>query len=283
MREASNAWMGKSITLRSVTGAAALAALTLATVTLATGCAHAPTARDNLATAYQELNSGNPNYVQVADTADAYLKEQPTGSAAADALYLRGRALVEKGQRDPSTPQKDFADAYNYYAQALAQKPRPSLAGQIHAEMGTVLYFQDRFSAAINELSSGLEQLERDPDKAYALYRIGLCYQRLGHWDEADKQFIAVQQRFPGTDAAARAHEHQGARAFYVQVGTYAGAAQADATTAALKKQGLPAQRFQDNARNVQYVRVGPLNSYEAAVATKQRIWGKYRDAIVFP
>jgi len=278
MREASNARMRNWITHRSITGAAALAALTLAT-----GCAHQPTARDNLASAYQELNSGNPNYVQVADTADAYLKEQPTGSAAADALYLRGRALEEKGQRDASSPQKDFSDAYNYYSQALAHNPRPALAGLIHVGMGNVLYFQDRFSAAINELSSGIEQLERDTDKAYALYRIGLCYQRLGHWDEADKQFIAVQQRFPGTDPATRAQQHQGARAFYVQVGTYAAPAQADATTAELKKQGLPAQRFQDNARNVQYVRVGPMNSYEAALATRQRIWGKYRDAIVFP
>jgi tetratricopeptide (TPR) repeat protein len=279
MREASKARMREWITRRSVTGASALALL----MATAGGCAHAPTPRDNLATAYQELNSANPNYVQVADTADAYLKEQPTGSAAADALYLRGRALEEKGQRDASSPQKDFADAYNYYAQALAQKPRPSLAGLIHVGMGNVLYFQDRYSAAINELTSGIEQLERDADKAWTLYRVGLCYQRLGHWDEADKQFIAVQQRFPNSDPAARAREHQGARAFYVQVGTYAGAAQADATTAELKRQGLPAQRFQDNARNVQYVRVGPMNTYESAVATRQRIWGKYRDAIVFP
>jgi tetratricopeptide (TPR) repeat protein len=277
MRQASNAGMRKWIT-RSVSGAAALAALTLST-----GCAHAPTARDNLATAYQELNSPTPNYVDIANTADAYLKEQPTGSAAADALYLRGRALEEKGQRDASSPQKDFADAYNYYSQALAQKPRPGLAGLIHVGMGNVLYFQDRYSAAINELTSGIEQLERDADKAYALYRVGLCYQRLGHWDEADKQFIAVQQRFPGTDPATRAREHQGARAFYVQVGTYAAPAQADATTAALKKQGLPAQRFQDNARNVQYVRVGPMSTYESAAATKQKLWARYRDAIVIP
>jgi tetratricopeptide (TPR) repeat protein len=247
------------------------------------GCAHAPTARDNLATAYQELNAPAPNYVSIANTADAYLKEQPTGSAAADALYLRGRALEEKGQRDASSPQKDFVDAYNYYAQALAHNPRAALAGLIHVGMGNVLYFQDRYSAAINELTSGIEQLERDADKAWTLYRIGLCYQRLGHWAEADRQFIAVQQRFPSSNPAARAREHQGARAFYVQVATYAAPAQADAATAELKRQGLPAQRFQDTARNVQYVRVGPMSTYESAAATKQKLWGRYRDAIVIP
>jgi tetratricopeptide (TPR) repeat protein len=247
------------------------------------GCAHAPTAKDNLATAYREFESPNPNYAQVADAADAYLKEQPTGPAAADALYLRGRALEAKAQADASSPQKDFAEAYNYYSQALAQNPRPALAALVHVAMGNVLYFQDRYSAAIHELTTGMPGLERDADRAWTLYRVGLCYQRLGHWDEADKQFIAVQQQYPNTDQAARAREHQGARAFYVQVGTYAGAAQADATTAELKKQGLAAQRFVDTSRNVQLVRVGPMNTYEAAAATKQKIWGRYRDAIVVP
>jgi TolA-binding protein len=281
MRKAENAGTrGSSAKLaKPLARRAAAAALVLA----AAGCAHGPTPRDNLATAYREFESPNPNYAQIADAADAYLKEQPTGPAAADALYLRGRALEEKGQRDASSPQKDFADAYNYYSQALAQRPRPGLAALIHVGMGNVLYFQDRYSAAIHELTNGLEQLERDPDKAWALYRVGLCYQRLAHWEEADKQFIAVQQRFPNTDQAARAREHQGARAFYVQVATYAAPAQADATTAELKRQGLPAQRFQDTARNVQYVRVGPMNTYEAAVAAKQKLWGRYRDAVVVP
>jgi tetratricopeptide (TPR) repeat protein len=253
------------------------------TMSLAAGCASGPTAKDNLATAYREFESPHPNYAQVADAADAYLKEQPTGPAAADALYLRGRALEEKGQKDASSPQKDFAEAYNYYSQALAQNPRPGLAALIHVAMGNVLYFQDRYSAAIHELTNGLARLERDADKAWTLYRVGLCYQRLGHWEEADKQFVAVQQQYPNTPQAMRAREHQGARAFYVQVASYAAPAQADATTAELKKQGLPAQRFVDTSRNVQLVRVGPMNTYEAAAATKQKIWGRYRDAIVVP
>ena len=277
MRKAENAGMRRRIARAATAAALAAAALTLA------GCAGGPTPRENLATAYREFESPNPNYAQVANAADAYLAAQPTGPAAADALYLRGRALEEKGQKDAASPQKDFADAYNYYSQALAQKPRPGLAALIHVGMGNVLYFQDRYSAAIHELTNGLERLERDPDKAWALYRVGLCYQRLGHWDEADKQFVAVQQRFPNTPQAARAREHQGHRAFYVQVATYAAPAQADAATAELKRQGLPAQRFVDTSRNVQLVRVGPMNTYESAAATRQKIWGRYPDAIVVP
>jgi tetratricopeptide (TPR) repeat protein len=261
-----------------IRGAAAVVALMAAA-----GCAHGPTAKDNLATAYHEFDSANPNYAQVADAADAYLKEQPTGPAAADALYLRGRALEAKGQADAASPQKDFSDAYNYYGQALAQSPRPALAGLIHVGMANVLYFQGRYSAAINEFNLALPLVERDDTKAWAQYRIGICLQRLAQWEDADRQFIAVQQQFPGTQQAQQARAHQGARAFYVQVASYAGAQLADAAAAELKKLGSPAQRFVDTSRNVQLVRVGPMPTYEAAAATKQKIWGKYRDAIVVP
>ncbi|HEY7119183.1 MAG TPA: SPOR domain-containing protein [Tepidisphaeraceae bacterium] len=247
------------------------------------GCSSGPSTREQLGTAYKELESPNPNYVEIASDADAYLKENPTGPAAADALYLRGRALEEKGQRDAASPQKDFADAYDVYNQALSQKPRPGLEGLIHVGMGNVLYFQDRYSAAINELATGLDKLERDSDKAWTLYRVALCYQRMGSWDDADKGFATVQQQYPNTPQAERAREHQGARGFYVQVGTYASPAMADAATMDLKKLGYPAQRFQDNARNVQYVRVGPINSYESAVATRQKVWGRYRDSVIVP
>ena len=61
------------------------------------------------------------------------------------------------------------------------------------------------------------------------------------------------------------------------------GPAAADAVTNDLKRQGLMAQRFHDTVRNVQYVRVGPLGTYDSAVAAKQRVLAKYRDAIILP
>ena len=125
--------------------------------------------------------------------------------------------------------------------------------------------------------------VERDTDKAWALYRMGLCEQRMAQWTDADQHFAQVQQQFPDTAPALRAREHQGATAFWVQVGTYASSAAADAVAADLKRQGQPSQRFVDTVRNAQVVRVGPFNTYDAAVATKQRIWSKYRDAIIVP
>src|SRR3954462_9896770 len=57
------------------------------------GCASGPTPKEKLASAYKELESPTPNYAEMVEASDAYLKENPTGPAAADAFYLHGRAL----------------------------------------------------------------------------------------------------------------------------------------------------------------------------------------------
>jgi tetratricopeptide (TPR) repeat protein len=253
----------------------------LAAIFLLTGCA-GNGSKEKLAAAYQQLDGPNPNYIEIAGTADAYLKESPTGPAAADALYLHGRALEEKSRRDPASPQKDWADAYNYYTQALNQKPRPALEGLIHVGMGNILYFQDRYGAASSELSAGYEKLERDTDKAWALYRIGLCQQRLDKWQDANRTFAQVQQQFPGSEPAQRSRDHQGYNAFWVQVATFPNPQMAAASLADLKKQGYTAQLFVDTTRNAQVIRVGPL-TYDGAVATKQRVLAKYPYATVLP
>ena len=248
------------------------------------GCASNPQTQQNLAAAYEQLNQPTPNYASIMATADAYLAEQPAGPAAADALYLRGRALEEKGQRDPASPQKDFADAAAYYNQALSKSPGPALEGLIRAGLGNTLYFQDRYANAASELGAAVEKLQRDNDKAWALYRIGLCHQRMGQWDAADQTFAKVQQAFANSEQAKRAREHQGARAFYVQVATYATPTLADSAVNDLKKEGLPAQRFVEQSnQTLQLVRVGPFSTYDSAHQTKQRVWAKYQNAMVIP
>src|SRR4051794_5927809 len=253
--------------------------------TLLAGCAgNAQSAKDRLAGAYGELANPQPNYAEVAAAADQYLMENPNGPAAADALYLRGRAMEEKGQRDPASPAADFADAYNYYSQAASRNPRPALEGLIHAGLGNVLYFQDRYTQSMMELTTSYDRLEKPEDKAWAMYRIALCQQRLGKWDQADRNFALVQQEFPGSVQAQRAREHQGAKAFWVQVGAYASPQQAEAVVADLKKTGLAAARFAEpTGKGTQFVRVGPMPSYEQAQGAKKRVERKYVGAMIYP
>jgi tetratricopeptide (TPR) repeat protein len=258
---------------------------TLAAALYLTGCAATNQPKEeSLQAAYRELAIPTPNHAAMIAAADAYLAAQPSAPDAAHALYLRGRALEEKAQRDPASPQKDLADAFAFYTQAMTKNPRPALEGLIHAGLGNTLYFQDRYAHAANELAAATQTLERDNDKAWALYRIGLCHQRLGQWETADATFAAVQQAYPSTEQARRAAEHHGARAYYVQVAAYQNPTTADTTVTDLKKQGLPAQRFaEQGGQNLQLVRVGPFPTYDSAHQTRQRVWSKYQTATVIP
>src|SRR4051794_26293343 len=185
---------------RNSRAGSAIGGLFAVALMLGGGCAAPqPTTKEKLAEAYGQLESPNPDYAGMSAAADAYLKEQPEGPAAADALYLHGRALEEKAQRDAAGAQRGLGGGDKYYSPARTKNPRPQLEALIHVGMGNVLYFQDRYAAAINELASGYAKLERAEDKAWALYRIGLCHQRMGNWEEADRNFAMVQEQFSNT------------------------------------------------------------------------------------
>ena len=264
-------------------GATVLTVFLAATLMLG-GCAGDTGAKEKLVEGYKLLDAPRPDYAQMSAAAEAYLSAEPNGPGAAEALYLRGRAYEEKSQQDLTSPEQDVARAQTAYTQALALKPRPGVEGLIRTGLGNVLYFQNKFPQAITELSAGYDKLERNGDKAWALYRVGRCQQRVGQWEQADRTFAKVAQQFPGTEQARRAAEHTGQRAFWVQVGTYAGAAQADAVVAEMKKMGLTAGKYTDATRpGVQLVRVGPLTTYDAAVGVKNRVWGRYTTAIIVP
>ena len=261
--------------------------LVAAAAALLTGCAVSQQPKtESLQSAYRDLTTPSPNHAAIIAAADEYLAKNPSGPDAAHALYLRGRALEEKGQRDPASPQKDFADAFAYYTQAMTRNPPPALEGLIHAGLGNTLYFQEKYTHAAQELAAAHQTLERDNDKAWALYRIGLCHQRVSQWDQADATFAGVQQTYPNTEQARRAAEHQGARGFYVQVAAYTHPTPADTAVTDLKKQGLPAQRFTQQGgggQNLQLVRVGPFPTYDSAHQTRQRVWSKYQTATIIP
>ena len=140
----------------------------------------------------------------------------------------------------------------------------------------------DDYAAAMREWAMAYDRLE-DPDaKAWVLYRLGLCHQRSGSFQQADKLFAQVQQEYPNTIPAQRAHERQGARSFTVQLATYANRGTADAAVAALRREGVaPTQVLDPQGRTV--VRVGPMSNYQQALTLKQRYAQRYPDAIILP
>jgi TolA-binding protein len=264
----------------------------------ATGCAGRggaraakATARDRTAAAssqlildagYQALES--QQYNEAIAKAEEFLSRTPHGPGSAEALYLKGRGLEGKNATGVTADEarQNLQAARAAYIEALEQNPRQPLESYIHASLGNVAYFQDDYQSAIAQLNAAYDKLDSDDIKAWALYRVGLSQQRLGQFAQADQTFAAVQQFHPNSVPAQRSREHQGARAFYVQLATFSSPATADNAATDLRRQGVNAGRVND-AQGRALLRVGPIASYSQAQYVRGRFAEKYPDAFILP
>lgn len=255
-------------------------ALLLALVVCLPACSSNQAARTDLGAGYQSLEQ--KRYDQAIQQADAFLAKDPTGAGAAEALYLRGLAFEQKIAANPHESKTNFQSARSSYVEALNRRPNNELETRIRTSLGNVAYFQDDYQTALNQWNGALPRIEHAETRAWTLYRMGLCQQRLGQFQQADEMFAVVQKEHPGTLPAQRAKDHAGARSFFVQLVTFKSPASADKATAALRREGLEPVRVQ-SAQGFQQIRVGPVPSYAQAKSLKTRFADRYPDAIIIP
>lgn len=235
-----------------------------------------------LAEGYQALE--NQQYNEAIAKADEFLGGSQHGEGTPEALYLKGRALEAKNAAGVTADEAkaNLQSARTAYIAALGENPKQPLNAYLRTSLGNVAYFQDDYTTAIAQFTAAYDNLDQTDLKAWALYRIGLSQQRQGNFEQADKTFALVQQNHAGTIPAQRAREHQGARAFYVQLATFAQPATADRAIADLKKQGVAANRIA-SAEGHALLRVGPIATYRQASFMKERFTEKYPDALIVP
>ena len=227
----------------------------------------------------------NQQYNDAIARADAALAASAHGNGTAEALYLKGRSFEGKNAAGVTEDEakSNLQAAREAYIKALGENPRQPLAAYIHTSLGNVAYFQDDYATAASQFAAAYPDLDRDDLKAWALYRTGLSQQRQGKFAEADQTFAAVEQRHASSLPAQRAREHQGAKAFYVQLATYAQPPTADRAVVDLKKQGVANATRVDGPEGRAYLRVGPIASYAQAQYTRSRFLSKYPDALIIP
>jgi tetratricopeptide (TPR) repeat protein len=256
---------------------------TIFVATAALICAGCPTrvARQQLSTAQTALEQ--KRYDEAMAAADQYLKEDAKGIGAAEALYFKGRALEQRVKKDDAAFARDLTAAKSHYLRALELKPARELEAYVHTSLGNVTYWLHDYAAAEGAFRRAHELLPAGDLKGWALYRLGLSQQRLGRWTDADKTFSAVQSEVPGTEIAKRSKEHQGARAFHVQVASFQSVANADKLVAQLRGQGVAAQRVPKPERNLHAVMAGPAKTYMEAMNIRTRLSSQFKDAMIVP
>lgn len=245
------------------------------------GCVENQPPKDTLNEGYAALEQ--QQYDEAIGKADEFLSQSPAGPGSAEALYLRGRGYEQRVARNPQEAKANLQNARTSYIQALDQKPSKKLEAYIRTSLANVAYFQDDYATALGQWSTVYDELDEQPDvQAWVLYRIGLCRQRTNQFEQADRTFAAVQERFPNTLPAQRAREHAGARSFYVQLATFSNPTGADQASAQLKREGVVPVRSID-ARGRHVIRVGPAQTYAQAQALKSRFLSRYPDAMIVP
>ncbi|MEO6435243.1 MAG: SPOR domain-containing protein [Tepidisphaeraceae bacterium] len=221
---------------------------------------------------------------QAISKADQILSSYSQREGSAEALYLKGRSFEGKNAAGVTADEAkaNLQSAREAYIAALQKNPSQPLQSYLQASLGNVAYFQDDYSTALGQFRAAQDKIESPDLKGWLLYRVGLCQQRVGQFDEADKTFAEVAKVYPDTEPARRAREHAGARAFHVQFATFASAQSAQAAATQLRAQGLPATTV-PGPQGRAFLRVGPVSSYAQAQYYKTRFAEKYPDALIVP
>lgn len=255
---------------------------------LAVGCTsgNSVQSRQELRAGYDSLAQQDYNAAMTA--ADQFIREHPnSGPGTAEALYLQGRVYEQRAIAADSAGREteargDLQYARGTYEHALTLNPNPQVAALLHAGVANVAYFQEDYPAAMQQWAQSYDGLADDDAKAWVLYRIGVSQQRLGWFGQADKNFALVRQKYPRSEPAQRAAGHIGATGFYVQVGAYTDAGNADRTTASLQSQGFRATKATEPGGK-QAVRVGPAQTYAQAKSLRSRLLAAFPGALIEP
>jgi tetratricopeptide (TPR) repeat protein len=163
----------------------------------------------------------------------------------------------------------------------LYENPDPALQARLRAQIGNVAYFQEDYPVALQQWTFAYQQLDNPNWKQWILYRIGICQQRLGRFTDADRTFAAVEAEYPGTEVAHRAQLRQGVHGFYVQVGAFADAGDAQKAAEVIGSLGSIPEEVDQQGLKV--VRTAGVPSYAQAAQLKNRLVGEYPDARVMP
>jgi tetratricopeptide (TPR) repeat protein len=233
----------------------------------------------------QELDSGKKalDFGQTDNAirdADAVISSNDT-PALAEAYYIRGYAIEIRPKPDNAAAAHDFAMARQSYSRGLTYDPRPTIAGRLHVQLGNVCYYQEDYSAAIPEFTAAYAILESSQPKDLVLYHIGICEQRLGRFDDADRTFQRVQQDYPNCAYAAPARAHQGIRGFYVQLGAYSQSRDIDNAARAVSAAG--SAPLKTSQKGLTIIRTADVPSYGQAEQLRDRLAAQYPDARVMP
>ncbi len=184
------------------------------------------------------LNAGiqaydKQNFTDSVDKLTQFLSEVSEKPESSRAAYVRGMSRIRLNQR---------GEAYADLRLATNAPGDPDSVWRAYVQLST-LYFEDgKYDAALRMAVAAEGRMPNQPPKDAMIYRQGICYERLGRWDDSKKPFRIVSEQYPtstfGKAAARRLAIN--ARFFAVQCGAFSDPKNADVLRSRLSQAGFP-------------------------------------------
>ena len=161
-------------------------------------CRHAPSrpAKAELKTGYNAFQS--QDYDDALADAEKFLQHTPT--APVPPRHIIWKAVSTQtgtGARRGSDAAKTNLDAARTaYTRALTVPSAPKVQALVYAGLANIAYHVDDYGTAVREWQVSYAAIEPLEAKAWVLYRIGVCQQRLGWFPQADRSLVGPHE-FP--------------------------------------------------------------------------------------
>lgn len=161
-----------------------------------------------------------------------FLEQVLDAPEATKALYYKALSEAYSGQR---------GQAYEDLQHVVTLEGYPELKWRAHAALGTLHYEDGEWNEAARSYADAAAKMSNLPPKDLVLYRQGVCLQRAGRWQEAQRPFEDVIAEFPDGTYAQQAEAKLATRADYyaIKLAEYAMPDTADNYAFRLEQEGL--------------------------------------------
>ncbi len=195
------------------------------------------------------------------------------------ALYVRGMARAMLGQR---------AQAYADLRRAAQSPSRDQRFDWQPEAMLGILHFEDeQWDDSARRLKLATDRMPSVAPKDALLYRLGLCYERQGHWAAALTPYRQILELFPSGVYSEQATRRLQLRAdhYSVQCGVFSSRENAEQVANQLRREGLsPLIRTEQRGQATYHiVGEGRYGAYQDACNALARIRGYVPQAVLWP
>lgn len=225
-----------------------------------------------------EDSFGRQRYDDAVRDTSRFLGEVKDRPEAGRALYVRAMSLAKLGRR---------SEAYDDARKAINTQENPEVVWRAYVVLATLQFEDKQWPSAARSMSAALSRMPASEPADDALFRLGICYERIGQWSDARAQFAELVRRYPSSRLAkdARRRIALNARTFAVQVGAFSGNKNAESLADSLAKRGFAAYvRRESRDTGMMYVvMVGQYSTYEEAERSLTSVRSLIPGAVIWP